>query len=425
MKNKKDIGKAIKKWIKDFFTKSIALKIVSLVFAMLLWGYVLMTQDPIRVKTIQNVQVTIEGEADLLARKLIINSSKKLEDVVVTVRTQLTQYADLGADDVTAAISLSGITEKGEYELSVTAKTSTGTIATVSPSKVKIAVDDLVTRRIPVEVVLAGDMPEGYWADTLSVGRTEIDIEGAAENIAGVVKAAAEIDVSNLTQSINRSVLLDLYDENGDIVSSDILLGTLPTVSVRLDVYNMKEVPIDTASALLGADNLSANYELMSAEIVEGPKTVRIVGDADVLAGIDSIALEPINVAGAKESIQQIFALVVPDGVRLLDQDTVELYIDIREKNASATFSELAIDVRGLGRKLKAAMNVNTADVVISGRYSLIALLERKDVVLYIDLTGYTTGAYQVPVYIELPTDEMTKELTKTLTVETVSVVID
>lgn len=425
MKNKQSFSVILKNGLRDLFTKGIALKIVSLVFAMLLWGYVLMMQDPVRTKTISNVSVSLEGEADLLARNLVICGNKQFDDAVIRVKTQLTQYADLNADDITATISLTGISEKGTYEITVGAKSATGTVVSISPSKVTIEVDTLVTRRVPVEINLTGAMPDGFWANGPVISRNEVEIEGAAQDVASVVNAGADIDLTGCTASINRSVLLTLYDKDGNEVSGDLFLGAVPSVSFSMEVKNMKEVPVDTASALLGADNLPTNFELVSCTIVSGPSAVRLVGDAETLGRISSIALEPIDISGTKENLRQTFAMIVPDGVSLLDEDTVELYIEIREKSASVSFMEMPIDVRGLGRKLNATLSAEAADIVISGRISLVNLLERNDVTLYIDLTNYAAGTHEVPIYVELPNDAMTTELSKTLSAQFVTVVID
>ena len=79
----------LKQGLKSFFTKNIAIKVLSLMFAILLWGYVLMTQNPPRVKTVTDVTVSIEGEADLTTRKLTLRGDRAalLEDVSVRVRT--------------------------------------------------------------------------------------------------------------------------------------------------------------------------------------------------------------------------------------------------------------------------------------------------------------------------------------------------
>ena len=50
-----DLRKRILTAIKNFFTTNLAVKIVALLFAVLLWGYVLTDQNPYRTKTITNV----------------------------------------------------------------------------------------------------------------------------------------------------------------------------------------------------------------------------------------------------------------------------------------------------------------------------------------------------------------------------------
>ena len=60
---KNDIGTIILNWLKGFFTKNLALKIVSLLFAMLIWGYVMVEVNPKRVKTITDVPVSFTVES--------------------------------------------------------------------------------------------------------------------------------------------------------------------------------------------------------------------------------------------------------------------------------------------------------------------------------------------------------------------------
>ena len=60
---KNDIGTIILNWLKGFFTKNLALKIVSLLFAMLIWGYVMVEVNPKRVKTITDVPISFPAKA--------------------------------------------------------------------------------------------------------------------------------------------------------------------------------------------------------------------------------------------------------------------------------------------------------------------------------------------------------------------------
>ena len=56
-----DLRKRILTAIKNFFITNLAVKIVALLFAVLLWGYVLTDQNPYRTKTITNVNTSFEG----------------------------------------------------------------------------------------------------------------------------------------------------------------------------------------------------------------------------------------------------------------------------------------------------------------------------------------------------------------------------
>ena len=164
MKKSTNTGSALKTCLKNAFTKNLALKIVSLIFAMLLWGYVLMSENPQRTKTLTNVPISVEGGADLIARKLVLSGDKDYGSVTVRVSTQLTSYSDLTADDITASINLSNITATGEHEVIITARSAIGTTVSVSPDHIKVNVDNLVSRSIPVEIDLEGELDEGYWA---------------------------------------------------------------------------------------------------------------------------------------------------------------------------------------------------------------------------------------------------------------------
>ena len=94
---KNDIGTIILNWLKGFFTKNLALKIVSLLFAMLIWGYVMVEVNPKRVKTITDVPISFSGESSLHDRGLAVRGDRDdiLGNATVRVKVQLTDYTGL------------------------------------------------------------------------------------------------------------------------------------------------------------------------------------------------------------------------------------------------------------------------------------------------------------------------------------------
>jgi hypothetical protein len=55
-----------------FIKNNLFIIIVSFITAFVLWGFVLASQNPERTKTLTGIKVTFEGEADLIARSLVI-----------------------------------------------------------------------------------------------------------------------------------------------------------------------------------------------------------------------------------------------------------------------------------------------------------------------------------------------------------------
>lgn len=431
MKNSANKGRfweALKLGLKTFFTKNIAIKVLSLVFAMLLWGYVLMTQNPERVKTIPNVRVSIEGEADLTTRRLTIRGDRAalLDDVSVRVRTQLTSYADLSADDITASISLSNISTAGTHPVTINAHSSNGQVVSVTPSQIEVEIDTLVSRAVPVEVRKEGKLPDGYWAGDVQLSSSVIMLEGAATDLARITKAVGVIDLTDRTESVNHSMMLTLYDEAGNEVSSSVLFGGMPTVVARLEILPSKLVPIDVDAAIVGRDALPENFEIVSDGTSLEGNLVRIVGDADALAKVASLSLETLDVTGLTESVQQELAVIVPEGVRIIGDSMVNLQVTIREKTDTIALTELPIEIVGLARKQKASLSEEFAGITLSGRVSLLAGITRGDIVVYADVTGLAAGTHEVKLAVQIDGEDLPSELQCAFTTaDTVHVTIE
>ena len=403
----------LKQGLKSFFTKNIAIKVLSLMFAILLWGYVLMTQNPPRVKTVTDVTVSIEGEADLTTRKLTLRGDRAalLEDVSVRVRTELTSYADISADDITASINLSRITSTGKHTVRIHAKSSSGDVVSVSPSEIEVEIDTLPTRNIPIEIHEEGELPEGYWAGDVQLDSATVLLEGPGTDLAKIVKAVGTIDLTNRTESLNQSIMLALYDKEGNVVESSILVGGMPTVVAKQEILPSKLVPIDVDGAIIGREELPENFEIASYGTSLESTLVRIVGDADVIQKIESLSLEPVDVTGCTESIQQELAINVPEGVRIIGADSVNLQVTIREKTAVLELTELPIEIVGLARKQTATLSQELANVTFSGRVSLLAGITRGDVKVNADVTGLAAGTHDVKLALQIDGEDVPSDL--------------
>ena len=265
--------------LKGFFTKNLALKIIAFVFAMLLWGYVLTDQKPMREKEITNVTTSFDGEAELIAQGFCVRGDRSeiLQDVTVKVRTQITNYAYVTSSSIIASINLRNISEAREYDLPIQASvtSSLGVVQTITPATVRVEIDKLVTKTIPITTTFTGTLPDGYWADMEALSTTtRLDITGPQTDISTITHGECVVDLSDRISTIYSTYDVKFYDKNNNVVSSDIMIGTLPTSTVRLPIYPVKNVPVDVDNSLVGADNLAANHEIIKA--VATPATASV-----------------------------------------------------------------------------------------------------------------------------------------------------
>ncbi|MCE5188458.1 MAG: hypothetical protein LLF75_04675 [Eubacteriales bacterium] len=427
MKLPKFDKQAVLKGLRDFFTKNMALKVIALVFAVLLWGYVLTDQKPVRTKIIPEVTTSFEGEAELIAQGFCVRGDRSeiLKNVSVTVRAQITNYAYIGANTINATVSLRNVSEAREYELPIQATVSSGlgTVQSITPATVKLEIDSLVTKTIPITTSFSGELPEGYWADMDALNTTtRLDITGPKTDISNITHAECVVDLTDRTSTIFSTFDVTFYNKDNDVVSTDIIVGTLPSSTVRLPIYPVKNVPVDVASALVGADNLAANHEIINA--VSTPAAVRLVGDQDVLDKIDVVQIEPIAVNGMDKTETVTGKLILPDNVRLLDGETVSILLEVREMVISKTFEKLEIHIIGRQGRTVVTLDPTALDLTVEGRYGLVSMLMRSDMNISVDVTGLAPGTYRLPVSALVRDEKATVELTTTLSATEVSVTV-
>ena len=172
---------------------------------------------------------------------------------------------------------------------------------------------------------------------------------------------------------------------------------------VDMGIASKKTVPIEYASHLLNTDKLAEGYEFESAEIRQG--TVEIIGKAEVLANIDALHIEDIDMSGMDGTIKQINAnLVIPDGVTVLNPSPTILDITIGEQEISRQFT-LEIQYRNLPSGFNYTASASQAQVVFSGNYFNINSITASDVQIIVDLSGLSAGTHTLQTDTWLVTD--------------------
>ena len=116
----KDKLKQLPRRILPLLTRNIGLKLLALVFAILLWSYVVTTHPSItRNKTITGLTAYINGQATLNAYRLALSSNPgdELNGITVTLEVPQAEYAFASPDNVQVMLDLTTVRASGTQDV--------------------------------------------------------------------------------------------------------------------------------------------------------------------------------------------------------------------------------------------------------------------------------------------------------------------
>ena len=416
--NKTRLLSSVGAFFKDMFTKNIGVLLVALLFAVLLWGYVLTIENPEYVKVVRDVEITYVGEDSLTSKGLML-VSREMGTTDVSVLCEIGKHSELDASRLTCVVDLSSraislAEDENSKVIPLTVETTIqngyGTIQSVETSTVNVEVAKISTRTsIPVGIEMKGSIPEGFQVtvpekvlisvsgmkslvDAIARGMITVDLEAFPindpETLAGTYSGVYPVRFYN-SSNIE---LDDIYNDNGESYSAEV------TVTIR--AYKDVEVEPD----IRVEDLYSYTYTLSREQ-------VRLFGDLDMLEKISSISTEPVTGLSDMEAEKITANLILPDGVSLakLDTGTVVVTLTVTDRMESRQYS-VPIAIRNLPDQLLLAGDVPTeATVRVNGTLRKLEVFSSAYVTLIIDLDGYSSGTHTVPIQIEL--DERTGDL--------------
>lgn len=395
-----------KRWYQNTVLRKIGYALIALIIAVTVWGYVLMSENPVRTKRIENVRLSVDGgsEAGLRSRNLIITDdlTSLLPTVAVNVQTRLDQLPRFDSaigEVVTATINLNDIRSPGEYVRQITATSTIGTPVSIEPSTVTITVENYVTRDIPITYSFENSMPDGYWhGEPEFRGDDTITLAGAESKISRIVKANCVINLSGLTNSINESfepVLLD--DEHNELDRLGIV-GVVPSVIVSMKVLPYEDISVEDFINYAG--EINENYEITSVSI--SPKVLTVAAPHETLDVIsDTIYIDPINVSNLHPGTHQqriSFAGITSD-MKLLSDNSFIVTITVADKEVQRSINIPIEDtiIVGEDRELfNYQYGTRSFSVQFVGPARIVNALNQGDISLYLDVSGLLRGTHEV-----------------------------
>jgi YbbR domain-containing protein len=314
----------------------------------------------------------------------------------VAVRAPSSIHAQLENDinlfDV--VLDLSGL-EPGVHTLSpqVTLSLSPAEILRITPATIVVKLDEIVTERFPINFKVIGNPTIGFEAQPPEMSDENVLISGPKTLIETIDHVNAEINIFDASEDVQR--MIELVPLTKDEVPVTGI--TLNPASVQVTVPITQRGGFRTVVVkIVTSGQIAPGYRLTN--IFSLPPTVMIFSTDPSL--VDSIPgfveTAPINLNMASEDIEIKVPLNLPAGINVVGSQNVTILIGIDPIQSSISFSNLPIQIEGLGQGLKVEISPETVDIFLSGPLPLLDELSQEKIFIVIDLTDRGPGTYQL-----------------------------
>lgn len=405
---------------KSLMNKS-TLKILSLLIAILIWVVVKNVQDPMLVKVITSIPVTIVNES-YLASKLEVPLLIEGQDTVnVKVKGRESVVKELAREDFTAVADMTQIISMETTPRMVPVKVSCEGLLdsdiSVTPGNIQVDIEKQTSVEKIIAVNTGDTVPDkNYEVGVLKANPEKVTISGPESIVNKIDRVVAMVDVSDRKET--RTELdseLKIYDKNQDELSEKQLS--------YLDLKEIRNNKIKVTAEFWKAQNKislkvessgSPKHGYQVSEIKLVPDTISIAGTDEALqklaeaGNILEIPGSMIDVSGKSSDFEVNIDLteLLPENTKLardLNSSVIATVKILPYNSQDFELPATQIQTENIPEDMDLVFGQEKITVRLKGKDEDLKNLKPETVQMKIDLKGYKEGEYTVPVTVTLP----------------------
>ncbi len=368
---------------------------LALVLAVIIWLTATQEQDPIRSQFIQlDVDFAGKPENSILTRP-------ERQNVQIRVEGPESVINQLSPDDFNAFIDLSQVPFGQSTSVLVEINTTAADIAfsTPIPEEVEVLMEQQVSREIPVELDIRGDVARGHIQGDPLIDPPFVTVVGPASDIEQLDFALATVFLNDARETNVGEHRPIFYDEQGRVASTSDLDISTEQIQVTIPV----EESDGFADKLITVDwvgDPAPGYRLLSVSVE--PPSVLVKGLPARVNALTRLRTDPVDITGLTESFSQQATLDFPPGVSL-DQDQ-EVFVSIEiEPILTTDIRERDVEMLGVSADMEASPDPEQVRVVLFGPLAALDSLVDDDVRVTVDLFGLVSGTHSLEPVVDLP----------------------
>ena len=317
---------------------------------------------------------------------------------VLTLRAPQRTLESLHVDDFFAIIDLANLTAGShEVEVVITALNPDVEVIAVEPRQLRVQLEPVISRFVPVEVEVMDSAAFGYdWQEPLSEP-AEVEISGPRTLVTQVRSVIATVFLRSAKSQVEQiRPLIARNAQNLEVERVNIEPGTARIVVPVVQPPGFKEVVVRANVKGLP----SPNYRLTGVNVE--PLTVVLSGSPSALRDIPGfVETTTLDIEGATDDVRDRLALILPENVSTL-QDSVLVTVGVAPLESSLTVTRHPV-VQGAGDNMRITVSLEEVEVIVSGPLPRLELLGPEEVRVLLDLTGLLPGSHLVEPTVVVP----------------------
>ena len=283
-----DVREKARKKIGKRLLNNLGLKLISVVFAVVIWFLVVMISNPKDSVTFSGIQVNLINTELLEAGDKIYDIKDNTDKVRVTVEAPRNVINQLRSSDIVAEADVSRLTEVNTIAISCRVLNEDVEISSVtcSPELMSLNVEEKAKKWVNVRHNTVGEVAEGYMVASVSSEQTRVEVLGPQSVVEKISYVGLEIDVTGATENVSGNVDVRFYNVEGQMLDDSRITKNVDSIHMEVRVLATKEVPFE-----LNYTGTPAEGYLATGEIICDRPTVMIAGSAATLADITKVTI--------------------------------------------------------------------------------------------------------------------------------------
>lgn len=406
--------------MKHKITKNWGLKLVSFLFAAVLWLIVTNINDPSSPYKESNIPVVLKN-TDLITNNgqiyEVLDGTDMIDSVVIWAPRSVVDK--LNRSDIVAEADVRDLTSLNTISIKLSTNKYNDKLDSIKGSieNVKLNIENKETRSFPIKANLTGEVGEGYMVGNVSTEQNLIRVSGPESLISQIARAQAEVDISGFTSNIGTDSDIRLYNEAGVEIKAQSIEKSITKVRVNIEILEKKTVPISFKFSGIPAEDYRTTGEITSSR-----NSVELAGKSETLRGISAIEIPEgvIDVSGAVETVETVIDLrdYLPAGVVLAEEGfdgNISVSVQI-EQQRRQTVSGMMENIQFVGVPEGYEAVINEPEeryrVTLIGLASELAEIDVNTLEVYVDVAAWIeaqenpepeSGYFRMPLAVRLP----------------------